>query len=246
MLKYGSFMRITRSLWSFIKTSIVILIKTKSFRKVINLQFSDENKVVLGLGMFDYIVTKNGEKYYVSRFIDCVRQAQEDYLFDDIKKDDIVIDIGANIGGFSIPASKKARHVYAIEPITTEMLKENILLNKAENITVLEIALGNGSVKKIEWGGRSKIIETKTLAEIKNICGGCDFIKIDCEGGEWEIKAEELEGIRRIEMEVHKVGFSLSLMEERLKQAGFDYKIEIQPDANIGLWTIHARRNCGQ
>jgi FkbM family methyltransferase len=245
MLKYGSYMKIARSIWSFVRTSIAILIKTKSFRKVINLQFSDENQVVLGLGMFDYIVTKNGEKYYVSKFIDCVRQVQEDYLFDDIKKDDIVIDIGANIGGFSIPASKKARHVYAIEPMTTEMLRENIRLNNVENITVLDLALGNGAANKIEWGGRSKIIKTKTLADIKNICGGCDFIKIDCEGGEWEIRAEELENIRRIEMEVHKIGFPLSLMEERLKQAGFDYKIQYQPDANIGLWTIHARRNYG-
>lgn len=246
MTKYKPSTRIIRRSWSFFKTSIMILSKTKSFRKVINLQFSDEDKVVLGLGVFDYIVTKKGDKYYVSRFIDCVRQAQEDYMFEDIKKDDIVIDIGANIGGFSIPASRKARHVYAIEPMTTEMLRENILLNKAENITVLDIALGNGSAKKIAWGGRSKIIETRTLAEIKNICGRCDFIKIDCEGGEWEIMAEELEGIGRIEMEVHKVGYPLSLMEERLKQAGFDYKIELQPDANVGLWTIHARRNCCQ
>lgn len=232
-------------MWSFVMTSVAILIKTKSLRKVINLQFSDENKVVLGLSAFDYIVSKNGEKYYVSKFIDCVRQVQEDYLFDDIKKNEIVIDIGAGIGGFSIPAAKKARHVYAIEPMTTELLRENILLNKAKNITVLAIALGNGSIKKISWGGESKIIQTKKLTEIKRICGGCDFIKIDCEGGEWEITAEELKGIRRIEMEVHNIGFPLSQIEEKLKQADFDYKIRNQPDANLGLWTIHARRTCG-
>lgn len=78
------------------------------------------------------------------------------------------------------------------------------------------------------------------------MCGGCDFLKIDCEGGEWEIEAEELKGIRRIEMEVHKIRYPLTLMEERLKQAGFDYKTQKQPDANIGLWTIHAWRNYGQ
>jgi FkbM family methyltransferase len=237
---------IIKRFWFFLKTSIKILYKTKSFRQVINQQFSDENKVVLGLSGFDYIVTKNGEKYYVSKLIDCVRQVQEDYMFDDIKNDEIVIDIGASIGGFCIPASKKARHVYAIEPMTSDMLRENIQLNSVDNITVLDLALGNGSVKKIEWVGRSKILETKSLTEIKNMCGGCDFLKIDCEGGEWEIKPEELKGIRRIEMEVHKVGFPLSLMEERLKQAGFDFKIKIQPDSNIGLWTIHAWRNGGQ
>ncbi|HNB04239.1 MAG TPA: FkbM family methyltransferase, partial [Methanoregulaceae archaeon] len=34
--------------------------------------------------------------------------------------------------------------------------------------------------------------------------GGCDFLKCDCEGAEWKIRPVDLEGIRRIEMELHQ------------------------------------------
>jgi hypothetical protein len=33
--------------------------------------------------------------------------------------------------------------------------------------------------------------------------GGCDFLKCDCEGGEWLMNPEDLAGIRRLEMELH-------------------------------------------
>jgi len=241
-----SIARTASNLWNGVKTSIKILIKTRSLRAVINIQFSDENKVIVGLGVIDYVVTKDGDKYYMSKLVDTVTQAQQSYIYDDIDKDDIVIDIGASIGGFAIAASRKAKIVYAVEPMTPDMLKKNVLLNKRKNIHILDMALGNGERRELKWLNESRIVNTKTLTEIKNICGGCDFIKIDCEGCEWDIKAEELRGIRRIEMEVHKIGFPLSMMEERLKRAGFSYTIQKQPEGNIGLWIIHARRNDGQ
>ncbi len=231
-----------KSLWCFMKTSIKIFIRTRSFREVINRQFSDENKIVVELGEIDYIVTKNKNKFYMSRLINTATQAQKDYIFDDINKSDIVIDIGAGIGGFSIPASKKAKYVYAVEPLTSGILRENIFLNNRKNIDVLDMALGDGKTQRIEWSGKHRIVKTKTLSEIKNICGGCDFLKVDCEGYEWTMESEELRGIRAIEMEVHKIGFPLSIMEERLKKAGFSYRIENQPEGSIGLWIIHARK----
>jgi len=236
----------TKILWNIARHSIKVFIKTKSFQKVINNLFYDTNKLIIeSLEHIDYIVMRDGTKYYMSRLINVVIQAQQDYIFDDIRKDDIVIDIGASVGGFCIPASKKANHVYAIEPMTPDMLMKNILLNKKGNIDVLELALGDGKTTTIEWLGKSRIVKTKTLTEIKNMCGGCDFLKIDCEGCEWNIKPEELKGIRRIEMEVHKVGFPFSMMEERLSKADFSYEVENQPEGNIGLWLIHARRKNG-
>ena len=201
--------------------------KTKSFQKVINSLFYDKNKLIIESPEYiDYVVMRDGNKYYMSRLINGVMQAQQDYVFDDIRKDDIVIDIGASIGGFSIPASKKAKYVYAVEPMTLDLLRKNILLNERKNIDVLDVALGDGKTAIIEWLGESRTVKTKTLSEIKKMCGGCDFLKIDCEGCEWNIKPEELDGIRRIEMEVHKVGFPLSIMEERLSKAGFSYEVE--------------------
>ena len=151
----------------------------------------------------------------------------------------------ASVGGFSIPASKKAKHVYAVEPMTPNMIRMNADLNKIENMGVLDLALGDGTTITINWLGKSRTMKTKTLTEIKELCGGCDFLKIDCEGCEWNIKPEELNGVRRIEMEVHTVGFPLSMMEDMLSKAGFIYKIEDHPEGYIGLWIIHARRNAG-
>ena len=230
-------------LWNIVRNSIKIFIKTKSVQKVTNTLFYDKTKLIIESPEYiDYVVMKNGNRYCMHKLINGVTQAQQDYIFDDIRKDDIVIDIGASIGGFSIPASKKAKHVYAIEPMTPDMLVKNILLNERKNIEILEIGLGDGKPTTIEWLGKTKTVETKTLTEIKNMCGGCDFLKIDCEGCEWNIKPEELEGIRRIEMEIHKIGFPFSMMEERLNTANFSYEVENHPEGNIGLWGIHAMR----
>ena len=227
---------------SILKNLIKVFFRTGSLREVINRLFYDKNKIVVPLKYYDYIVTKKGEKYYLSNLIQGVADVQEDYIFDDIKKSDIVVDIGASIGAFSIPVSKKAKKVFAIEPMTPNLIRSNIKLNKIKNIKVFDIALGDGKTTKIEWLGKSLTVKTMTLQDIKNICGGCDFLKIDCEGYEWNIKPEELMGIRRIEMELHKIGFPISDMEKTLSLAGFDYTIKNQPEADIGLWIIHAKR----
>ena len=50
----------------------------------------------------------------------------------------------------------------------------------------------------------TKDVECKSLKEIITLCGGkIDFLKCDCEGGEWCIKSDEIKDIRRIEMECH-------------------------------------------
>lgn len=238
-----SLRRKTNIFWNVVRNSTNVFVNTKSFQKVINSLFYDENQLIIESPEYiDYVVMKNSNKFYMSRLINGVTQAQQDYVFDDIRKNDIVIDIGASIGGFSIPASEKAKHVYAVEPMTPIMLNKNIRLNEKTNIDVFGTALGNGAFKEIKWSGESKIIETKTLSEIKKMCDGCDFLKIDCEGCEWDIQPEELEGIRRIEMEVHNIGFPISTMEEKLIKAGFSYKVEHHVGGYIGLWGIHARR----
>jgi len=48
---------------------------------------------------------------------------------EDIREDDHILDIGANIGAFCIRAAKKSSHVSAVEPFTTDILNTNITLN---------------------------------------------------------------------------------------------------------------------
>jgi hypothetical protein len=125
-----------------------------------------------------------------------------DYYFDDIRRDDIVLDIGANAGAFCIRASRFSDNVVAVEPLIPGILSENIVLN-GSRVAVLDLALGDGSIREVVWDGIKKTMRTAPLKSIIDIAGGCDFLKCDCEGAEWSIRPEDLDGIRRIEMELH-------------------------------------------
>ncbi|MCX6689080.1 MAG: FkbM family methyltransferase [Methanoregula sp.] len=125
-----------------------------------------------------------------------------DYRFDDIEKDDIVIDIGANVGAFCIRAAQRSAHVVAVEPVTTGLLRENCRLNRVP-VRIIEGALGDGKPHEIAWDDTRIMTSTFPLKKIIAMAGGCDFLKCDCEGAEWQIDPQDLTDIRRIEMELH-------------------------------------------
>jgi tRNA G37 N-methylase Trm5 len=67
----------------------------------------------------------------------------------EIKKDDLVIDIGANVGSFSIFAANKGARVFSFEPDKKnfEMIKKNIHQNNFQNKI---IAINKGVTSKTE------------------------------------------------------------------------------------------------
>ena len=85
--------------------------------------------------------------------------------FDD--SDGVVVDIGANIGSFSIQAAYiGAKKIFAIEPEPHNLkaLKNNVSLNNLENeITVLEVGVSdfNGSATISDEGGGASIKDGK-------------------------------------------------------------------------------------
>jgi FkbM family methyltransferase len=125
-----------------------------------------------------------------------------EYRFDDLCLTDRVIDIGANVGAFCIRASPRSQHVFAVEPLTAALLRENIRLNDV-SVQVLEGALGDGKPKTIWWDDNTVFTQTYPLRKVIEMAGGCDFLKCDCEGAEWSIEPEDLHTVRRIEMELH-------------------------------------------
>jgi len=72
-----------------------------------------------------------------------------------LKKDDIVIDIGANIGYFALMEAKSVGNngkVYAVEPVSSnfELLKRNITINGYSNVEVFNFAFGHkNEVRKL-------------------------------------------------------------------------------------------------
>ncbi len=103
---------------------------------------------------------------------------------------------------FLYSASRMSNNVYAIEPIEIKSLMKNITNNGAK-ITIFPFALGDGGETTIIWHKTRKFMRTVTFESIKEMCGGCDFLKLDCEGGEWYINPQWLDGVRRIEGELH-------------------------------------------
>lgn len=68
-----------------------------------------------------------------------------DFFCSKIKEGDVVVDIGAYIGIFSLLASERASFVYSFEPVPRnyERLIRNIKANKAENIKAYNLGLSD-------------------------------------------------------------------------------------------------------
>lgn len=63
------------------------------------------------------------------------------YRFYQPHKEDVVIDVGANIGDFCIPLSKLVAKVYAFEPVSEAFLSlKNIMANDGRNIVPINLA----------------------------------------------------------------------------------------------------------
>lgn len=158
----------------------------------------------------DYVNGRINQNYLGQRFcVDDIPQlynlyAIQNYNMNDLKPDDVVLDLGANIGAFSLPASTKCKHVYAIEPLYYDVLRKNCELNSIKNISVLPCAIGYPGESTIEHGNRNKTSKVVPLNMIYRLCRyKPTFLKIDIEGYEWFITPEDFNGIREIEGEIH-------------------------------------------
>lgn len=182
------------------------------------------DNMVLPRNTFKTAGTDNA-MFYIDENVDAISSSINDYNIGDLRPTDDVLDIGANIGGFSLNIYKKVNHVYAVEPLFIEVLNRNIELNNAKNIDVIPCALGSGEFD-ITYNGRSRKVIGLPLGNIIKLCGGhIDFLKCDCEGGEWSITLPEIMNIRRIEAEVHNFGNTHNFkdFEDLLTSSGFDY-----------------------
>lgn len=122
-----------------------------------------------------------------------------------ISEDDVVVDIGAHIGSFSILANSLGADVYSYEPFDSSFstLFDNCQLNNcAMGMIHHEAVMGDRNPRKIHvhdgnFGGNNFYqfattdVETRciTLDDVfeGNHIAHIDFLKLDCEGAEYEI-----------------------------------------------------------
>lgn len=169
--------------------------------------------------------TYHNTRFLLSDQLLSIDEVLTDYHFSDIRPTDIVLDIGANIGAFTLFAAKKAKHVYSVEPLYTDILRKNIAKNNLKNVTILETGIGTGT-QTISYSQRSKKINLTSISDILKECGKIDFLKCDCEGCEWSITPQNLRNIRRIEIEVHtfKNKPLITYFEKLLTIANFNFE----------------------
>jgi FkbM family methyltransferase len=184
-------------LWLFIKKTLLGFLYWKTH----------ERYLIIPENTAQAFLTKTGDLFYPTEGLSDVNEVYRDYDLSGIGNDDSVLDIGANIGGFTIYAAKRAKKVIAIEPVNAKELQANIHLNNLQNVEVIEGALAsNPGPVLVSWKNKEKEVPGYTFQEIMEKTGPIDFLKCDCEGAEWSIDPRDLKNIRRIELELHRMG----------------------------------------
>ena len=165
---------------------------------------------------------------------------------------DLFVDVGANLGRYTIMLSSNYKRIIAIEPEPSNMkhLKRNLLQAGINNVDPLQIAISDreGYVKlylarhsgghTIKEGYYNKYIEVKasTLDNVLRHESKVDLVKVDVEGAEWNVlkgAEKSMHKIRSWVIELHDLNCK-SKLERVFKSKG--YKIKWLDRNHIYCW----------
>lgn len=226
----------------------------------------------IGLKENPGLISKRGEKekFYVR---DRDWGVFNEYYFqdgyDDIETSafDTVVDVGANIGLFSISISRDIEvFSYEPNPKTYAVLRKNVNLNSRENIVPKPVGLGAENSEKQLFLGEGSATDSTLVAgegdvekveihvrnindELQNLdIGKKAMLKLDCEGCEFpiieEATEENLQSFDLIFFEYHSDAGNPREISEKLKSSGFKVEERRDPrksvDEDVGF--LKARR----
>ena len=190
----------------------------------------------------------------------------EDYKIKkfEINSNDVIIDIGAHIGIFTIYASQFCNNgkIYSFEPVKEnyDLLLNNIKLNHSEQVKPFNLAVSNTNdvvtiyinddkaahsiFPSSESSIKVKSITLQNIFEENNI-NHCNFLKLDCEGAEYEIlcnlPAKYFKEIDKIVMECHFVDKKPELigdLKQILVKQGFQVRTKTISNELVLLYAI--------
>ena len=184
------------------------LLKSHSLQWSLTTALRKQGMVVLDDGLEDTVIEYKGLKYKID-LINYPRifEAYYRYWIDGLKKDDLVLDVGANIGSFSVPASARDCRVYAIEPMFGSLLKENLKFNLGDHSSiVVEVAVGPPFAikREVDCLEYKKWVTCVNWTDIFTIKTDYTVIRLDCGGEEKSLDLGLLpESVRQLEVEFH-------------------------------------------
>ncbi|MGB1473260.1 MAG: tRNA-binding protein [Candidatus Puniceispirillaceae bacterium] len=135
---------------------------------------------------------KSGNKLpenWLESFENVVTQEVSQYEdFFPVEDGDIVVDLGASTGVWSIPMSDKAKVVYAVEPFPNMINIIKPRIENIDNIILDTIPIGDGSETTKIFGGvvdETMVVKSQTFMDFvkKHNIEKIDFLKVDIRVG---------------------------------------------------------------
>ena len=115
-----------------------------------------------------------------------------------VKEGDVVVDIGASIGPFLYTIKdRNPSQVIAVEPMPAyhNLLLKNSVIQGLPSLKLHRNAIGanDGDILDLEWSSEREKVETISFNTIisENNLSHIDFLKLDCEGGEYDVFSED-------------------------------------------------------
>ena len=109
-----------------------------------------------------------------------------------VEDGDIVVDLGATVGDFTFSIlNKNPKHCYVVEPLGVffDSLKKNL---EGHQVSFSNTAISSEKYLDINWDNHLETIKPITFKEFitHNRLKKIDFLKVDCEGGEYDVFKE--------------------------------------------------------
>ena len=225
-------------------------------KKTIKDKLKEKEIIKKKINDYEMFIDKNGKGIHRDLYLNSSREPISTNIVKSIlKKGDIVLEAGANIGYYTILESKKIGDkgmVYAIEPIKEnfELLKKNISLNKLKNVKTFNIGFDDkpgemnisissesnlNTPMKIENLLRIDKVKSESLDSFFKNKKKPTFMRMDIEGYEDVIfKGGEktLDSLKKIFVELHFPLIEKKKMVnllKKLKEKNFEiYKIVLE------------------
>jgi FkbM family methyltransferase len=175
-----------------------------------------------------------------------------------------VVDVGANIGVFSLWAERLGATVVAFEPapLTYHALTVNVAGKRVETVqaavvgsgrTEVRLYLSEGSSTRHSMVGReldsglplTEFVDVPAVGLEDAVAAGCDLLKLDCEGAEFECvlgaRDETLRAAKRLIIEFHRAAGDPGQLMDRLRDAGMSPRL-LSDSGAVGLLAASVAR----